>query len=274
MPWYKKCSIRYLNYIYLPMLFERKQLGSTDRSKKTVKGKLPKAGFEFILKQLRKWIVSLPNPEKQTVWSHYDTMRNYDNQEVKSKHAFLEKIVSEVKPEMLWDIGCNTGEFSLTALESGASYVVGMEMDHGALAKSFKRSQDTGSNFLPIYQNLLNPSPNLGWCERERSGLLERSQADMVISLAVLHHIVIGGNVPLEDAITYLTAMAPSGIIEWVPKNDGMVQTMLANREDIFKDYDEASFSRILQENAKIVTTEQISASGRKLFYYTQLEAA
>jgi SAM-dependent methyltransferase len=268
VPWYRKLSIRYVNYIYMPMLFERKQRGAAGGRKKTVQGKLPKVGFEFILKQLRKWVVSLQAPEQETTWSHYDAIRNYNEQEIEQKHRFLEAVIREEKPKTLWDIGCNTGEFSLVSLEAGADYVVGIEMDHGALAQAFEQSQTVGDKFLPLYQNLLNPSANMGWAQKERMGIQERGDADMIVALAVLHHLVIGGNVPLKSAVEYLTERAASGVIEWVPKEDGMVQALLANREDIFPHYDEEMFRQLLEERVTIISEEQISASGRKLFYY------
>ena len=73
---------------------------------------------------------------------------------------------------------------------------------------------------------------------------------------------------PLGDVVGWLTGMAPRGVIEFVPKTDPMVVELLRLREDIFPDYNEEHFVRCLQQRARIVTSETVSASGRKLFAF------
>lgn len=268
VPTLKKFSFRYLNYISLPCYFEKKHIANAQNEGKAVKGKLPKEGFIFILKQLRKWISTLKSPHEKTVWGDYAEVRNYNSEEVAKKHEYISNTISKVKPKMVWDIGCNTGEFSFTALEAGAEYVVGLEMDHGALAQAFAASEHKQASFLPIYADLLNPSSEMGWNENERSGIKERSNADFVLSLAVIHHLVIGGNIPLENVVQYLTSLGKSGIIEWVPKSDSMVKRMLLNREDIFADYDIDHFEKYLSKYTNITDKYVVSGSERTLFYY------
>jgi hypothetical protein len=54
-----------------------------------------------------------------------------------------------------------------------------------------------------------------------------------------------------------------------VPKTDPTVHRMLALREDIFPDYDEAAFTRSLAAAAaRIVRSETVSGHGRRLFWY------
>ena len=57
-------------------------------------------------------------------------------------------------------------------------------------------------------------------------------------------------------------------MIEFVPKSDPTVQRMLALREDIFTDYDEAAFRTCLANNARIVRDRVVSQHGRRLFWY------
>ena len=96
---------------------------------------------------------------------------------------------------------------------------------------------------LPLWLDAANPSPSQGWGQAERQGLAERARADALIALAFIHHIAIGRNVPLDMALDWLLAMAPVGVIEFPPKSDPMVQRLLSQRDDIFPDYDEATFS-------------------------------
>ena len=152
---------------------------------------------------------------------------------------------------MIWDIGCNTGDYAKAALESGAGYAVGFDFDQGALDAAFARAESEGLNFLPLFLDLANPTPSQGWAERERRGLTDRASADAILALALVHHLAIGRNVPLEEVVAWLVGLAPNGIVEFVPKSDPMVQRLLRLREDIFDDYSEETFSQHLQARAK-----------------------
>jgi len=102
----------------------------------------------------------------------------------------------------------------------------------------------------------------------ERAGLAERKNANGLLALAFLHHLVIGRNIPLPEAVAWLVGFAPIGVIEFVPKSDPMVRGMLAQRADIFADYDIDSFRSVLGACARIVRETEISPGGRTLFLY------
>jgi hypothetical protein len=63
-------------------------------------------------------------------------------------------------------------------------------------------------------------------------------------------------------------SIAPQGVVEFVPKDDPTIRTMLALREDIFPDYGEDNFRKLLAARATIVREEQISSSGRRMFVF------
>jgi hypothetical protein len=80
--------------------------------------------------------------------------------------------------------------------------------------------------------------------------------------------VAISRNVPLERVVGWLTSLAPRGVIEFIPKSDAMVVELLQLREDIFEHYTEEHFVSCLQQRARILASEVVSASGRKLFAY------
>src|SRR3546814_4574784 len=100
---------------------------------------------------------------------------------------------------MLWDLGCNSGDFAKAALTGGAERVIGFDVDQGALEIAFERARTEGLALLPLVVDLTNPSPNQGWAERERRGIMGRATADAIIALAVVHTLALGRNVPLEQ---------------------------------------------------------------------------
>ena len=243
--------------------------GSDDAIRKAKTRKLPRIGFEQILHGLRKWITRLePGHDGKTVWQDYATDNSYADDEAVNKRRFIAEFSSAVKPALILDIGCNTGDYSIAALENGAELAVGFDFDHGALEYGYRRAVSDGLNFQPLHLDAANPSPNQGWMQAERMGFRERANADAVMGLALIHHLAIAKNLPLAGVIEWLVDMAPHGVLEFVPKNDAMVQRLLQMREDLFSDYDQANFEEQLNSRARIVKSEVVSASGRVLYWF------
>jgi len=121
---------------------------------------------------------------------------------------------------------------------------------------------------LPLHLDAANPSPNQGWSQAERQGLSERAQGDAVLALALIHHLAIARNIPLQQVIDWIVAMAPQGVIEFVPKADRMVKRLLQMREDLFDDYEPTAFEAMLSSRARIAKSMQISSSGRTLYWF------
>jgi len=233
------------------------------------KRQLPCQSYRNMLVQLRDWIAGLePLKRQKSTWHDYSAANTYNSEEAQAKHRFVADFVAATRPALLWDLGCNTGEYSETALQSGARQVIGFDYDQGALDQAFLRARHKELAFLPLFLDAANPSPDQGWQQSERMGLRSRATADGLIALAFEHHLAIGRNVPLGQVVGWLTGLAPAGVIEFVQKTDTTIQQMLAMRQDIFADYSEESFTAELQGRARIVRSETISAEGRRLFWY------
>ena len=165
-------------------------------------------------------------------------------------------------------MGCNTGEYSKLAIQSGCKSVVGLDYDLNAVDEGYLISKKEKLNFLPLYFDVSNPSSNIGWRQKERKGFKERLNFDFVLALAFEHHLAIAKNIPLEDVITWLISLAPRGIIEFVPKNDITVQSMIKLKGDIFPNYNLENFKNFLLRNAKVTSEKIVSKSGRTLFSF------
>ena len=116
-----------------------------------------------------------------------------------------------------------------------------------------------------------NPSSNIGWNQQERVGFLERCKFDALIALAFEHHLAIAKNIPLENLIDWLLDIAPKGLIEFVPKEDETIKIMLSFRKDIFDEYTEDNFKKILLKKAKIIKINNIENSLRKIYEYEKI---
>ena len=119
---------------------------------------------------------------------------------------------------------------------------------------------------LPLLLDLTNPSPGIGWNNRERSSLIERGEVDMVLSLALIHHLAISNNLPFSLISEFLASICQYLIIEFVPKSDSQVKILLATRDDIFPEYNRNDFESIFSERFEIVTREEVRGSERTLY--------
>lgn len=263
-----KLSWNLLSHVVLPARLAARTAAS-GRPAAGPRRPLPRSAYAGLLTQLREWISDLtPRRHGKTAWSDYDTTHSYSDEERTRKRSVVAAFVERVQPRILWDVGCNTGEYAELALEAGAGAVVGFEPDHGACERAFARSLAGTRPFLPLIIDAANPSPDQGWRQQERRGLSARGPADAVLALALVHHLAIGRNVPLNEIAEWLTAQAPAGAIEFVQKDDPTVRLMLTSRADIFDTYSEATFAGALRRCARIVATERISSTGRCLFIY------
>ena len=268
LPWTSRLSWNVLTNVFLQARLQRMS-ASGDAIEKAKARKLPRIGFEQILHGLRKWIAGLePKSSGKTVWQDYASDNSYADEETANKRNFVADFASQTKPQLMLDIGCNTGDYSAVALASGATLAIGFDFDHGALDYGFRRAKRESLNFLPLHLDAANPSPNQGWSQVERQGFQERAKGDAVMGLALIHHLAVAKNLPLEQVIGWLVDMAPQGVIEFVPKNDPMVRRLLQMREDLFDDYDQKSFEAYLSGRARIVKSASVSSSGRTLYWF------
>ena len=202
------------------------------------------------------------------MWGDYAGNNSYGDAEAEAKRAFVQDMASAVKPAMLFDLGCNTGDYSLAALQAGAELCHRLRLRLRSARTGARSGGARQRRFLPLWLDAANPSPSQGWGQAERKGLQERSSADALVALAFIHHIAIGRNVPLDMVVDWIIAMAPHGMIEFPPKSDPMVQCLLSQRDDIFPDYTEENFRAAIEKRARIVSEKHLTPGGRLLIRY------
>lgn len=231
--------------------------------------KLPKNRYAAILEQLRSFIAGLESAKRPaSYWKTYATINSYSEPMRDKKLSFVADWARREKPNAIWDIGGNTGDFSLAAIEAGAGSSVILDGDLDSLDAAYRLRVKKGEPLQPIFMNIVDPTPNMGWRQSERKGLQERANADGIIALAVIHHMAISGNLPLAEAVHWLLDLAPTGIIEFVPKQDPMVTQLLAIREDIFSDYEEDVFLDVIKAEHEITDQHKFAENGRLLVSY------
>ena len=250
----------------------RLQRGVTaDRTQAAQRVRLSKSSLKNILGSMRSLVAGLAPPASQlSPWREYEHTANYTADESAAKSRFVAEVIRASGARTVWDLGCNAGAYSEIALENGATSVIGFEPDPGAVNAAYQRATEKGLNFLPLSVDVTNPPPSLGWRQRERRGLAERCNADAVLCLALLHHLVLGRNLPLADVLDWLLGLAPQGIVEFVPKEDPMAAQLLTWKPHTAPEYDRATVARLLRERVRVVREERVTSSGRVLFAYAR----
>ena len=243
-------------------------------TKRDVRKDLSKAGFDKrIIKanaeRLRALIAGLQWKPQQSTWSDYLKCGHYEASDAAQKRDFVREVAGTRDWNLAWDIGCNVGVFSRIVAER-AKYVVAMDADHLAIDKLYAAlKSERVSKILPLIVNVTDPSPNLGWRNMERKRITERGQPDLTLALALIHHVVIGGNIPMAEFVQWLRDLGGDLVIEFVTRKDPMVVTLLRNKEDHYADYDEAVFERELAARFRIAKRQPLG-SGTRIMYHAQ----
>lgn len=271
IPFWKKINPRFFLHLLLPEWLKNSIDEEKSKEKKQIKPLrgLPKSAYLGLLNQLHRWIQSLDAPKsKRSTWDDYTLSSSYSGNEVAEKINFVKKFVQSKRPNLLLDIGCNTGEYSEIALKNGATSVIGIDSDPHACDGAFERARVNNLNISVLQVDISNPSPSQGWRHEELQSFAKRVVSDGMIALAVLHHLVIGKNIPLVDAINNLMDFSSEGVIEFVGKDDKQVKKMLQFREDIFLDYNKENFISIVGRRAEIVEWVDIQKTNRSMVWY------
>ena len=241
-------------------------------TQKNVRADLKKAGFnkELILANVRKLgklIRKLSWQGEGSEWGGYEAFHNYSESDHELKEAFVGDSVANSKAETVWDIGCNTGQFSKIAARH-AGNVLAMDLDHFAVERLYRETRETGvKNILPLVQNIADPSPNWGWRNKERTDLQTRARPDLVLCLALIHHVVITANVPMEEFINWLAELSDQLVIEYVSRSDDKVKALLRNKEDRYSDYNKEKLEHNLARHFSIVNQQGLESGNRHLYW-------
>jgi ribosomal protein L11 methylase PrmA len=200
----------------------------------------------------------------KTTWSNYYDDTRLSKEYVDEKEKIVLEMCGQTGAKTVLDLGANTGHFSKKLASLGMT-VVATDTDSRCINKLYlDTTKNSALNILPLVVDVANPSPAIGFNNRERAAFHDRIQTELVLALALIHHLVIGRNIPLPALAAYFHRVSPQLIIEFPPKKDEKVKQMLSSRPDIFMDYDQEHFETAfstyftIADQIKIPGTERI----------------
>lgn len=228
---------------------------------------MSQTSFLGLIENLESTVRGLKWKPAGTEWGSYYEATNYSDRAFEAKAATIKSLINAIQPRQVWDLGANTGVFSRLASEQHIE-TISFDIDPVAVEKNYlqvKQNQET--HLLPLVLDLTNPSPSLGWKNEERSAWIERGPVDLILALALIHHLAISNNVPLYDMAALFAQLATNLIIEFVPKEDSQVRRLLATRKDIFPTYTREGFETAFQQWFVIRDTRLVEDSQRVIYW-------
>jgi hypothetical protein len=254
--------------VFLHARLEARYADRPDQVKQEVKRVFKKELFVANVRKMRKLVERLEWDPPQGVWTAYGERNSYTDDDARRKDDFVREVAGSREWGLVWDIGANNGRYSRIAAE-GARSVLAVDADEGPvelLYRDLKAEQN--EKILTLAMNLADPSPGLGWRGLERRALPERGKPDLVLALALVHHVAISANVPIREFIDWLASLGSALVIEFPTREDPMVKKLLApKREGLHPDYEISFFERCLAEAFEVERSERLESGTRVLYY-------
>jgi len=267
LPWGTRLSPRLATHLHLHARAQRTWGDAAGAGKTVPKPSFSRNAMIGLVGSLEKAVRGLRWEPAGTEWADYYARTSYDAEGLRQKAERVGAMIDEVDPESAWDLGANDGRFSRLAVERGAR-TVAWDLDPAAVERCWRACREEQIDLLPLVLDLTNPSPGLGWAHAERASLADRGPVDLVMALALVHHLAIGNNVPLDRIAAWLVRLGRALIVEFVPKSDPQVRRMLATREDVFPDYTPQRFEAAFSRHAALVRVEAVPGTERTLYLF------
>ena len=248
---------RYSNKIY-----------STENEIKKIKGftvEKIQSLQQMIFKTITLWV----KPYQYTNhWNGYYKNDIESAEYLEDKETTIRKWLEITKPISVIDLGANTGKFSFIAAEY-AERVVALEADDNCVDTIEKQILANNiNNIVAIVGNLNEPSPNLGLLNSETKNIYERANSEMVLALALIHHLFFTNKISINQIGEILNKFSSKYlIVEFIEITDKRVQELIVNNHTNQEDYTETNFIESLAKYFKILEIKKLQNSNRSLLF-------
>ena len=241
---------------------------STDVKKEVAKAGMSPQVLDATLRKLTGIVSGLSLGDKKSTWSEYSERGHYIESSLDEKERFVRDAVAASPRHQVWDIGCNDGRFSRIA-SAHSRYVVAMDADPLVVDRLYgSLKAEKNESILPLYVDMSDSGGGIGWRGRERPGVFDRGAPEVVLYLAVIHHVAITFNIPVAAQLDMLRDLTPELVIEMPHADDPMVRTLLRNKRDgIHADFTLDEFERLLGERFEIKSKLLLSSGTRTIFH-------
>jgi SAM-dependent methyltransferase len=222
------------------------------------------------------------NAPGRSEWTEYEeevAAREFASGYFEAKGKFVSEALDLARPASCFDVGCNTGHFSLLAARAGAS-VTAIDSDAASVGELYRRARKENQNILPLVVDFARPTPALGWNYSESSAFLdraERARFEMVMMLALVHHLCLIERLPLVEVARLAARLSAHRlIVEFVPREDPLSQGMpgVWMGHSDWSHYDRQTFEEAFGRYFSSVRTTELANSGRWIYLMERRQEA
>lgn len=259
---------RFNLHIYLHIHLHSK-VSSGSKSNNNNVQKFSKQKLLNLASSMEGLINKLKLPAQKSTWSEYYAEASQRKDYLENKKQIISQWLDEIPGiKNAADLGANEGEFSKLLSSKGIN-TIAADFDPYCINKLYAEVKNKGNkNILPLIVDLSNPTPSIGVNNGERTSFLNRLNTDLVLALALIHHLAIGKNIPFEKIAEMFSKITKYLIIEFVPKEDEKVKLMLANKKDIYIFFNEEDFTKAFSSFFTVKKMKKIDNSERILFLF------
>ena len=267
LPWRSRLKIATLMHVHFHA-WNQARFGK--RAGRAAEMRVSRLGLEALIDSLESAIRRLGSKARESVWVNYYDDNAYSPAAMAEKSEIVDEYIRRLAPRRLWDLGANDGRFSRLAVGHGA-FTVAFDADAETVESNYRECVDKKvDRLLPLVVDLTNPTPALGWASRERQSLIERGPVDTVMALALIHHLTVSNNVPLDSIAEFFGTLADSAIVEYVPPDDCQVRRLFEGRGGGSATYSVDEFEAAFRKRYRLVDRRQVGDSGRTIYLFAR----
>jgi predicted nicotinamide N-methyase len=198
-------------------------------------------------------------------WEDYYEIDIETSEYIADKENTINEILGELKPKRVLDLGANTGKFSEIACKI-AENVIALEFDKNCVDKIEKRIKETQNEKLhTILGDLSQTSPDFGLLGKEHLSIFHRAKSDIVMALALTHHLALTKMIPFELIIELLYEFSSRYVlVEFIEKTDRKVIQLLQNNPRYYPSKEE--FELIIKQKFTLLQQKLLDKSVRTLY--------
>ncbi|MBI4450210.1 class I SAM-dependent methyltransferase [Candidatus Uhrbacteria bacterium] len=254
-----------------------RRMGWEERVRTTMQSSLARVNVRdrrlHFFTALRREVAAIALHPSRSPWSSYyspDT-GSYRDDEFHRKEQIVREVLEACRPTTVLDAGCNTGAFAALAARSGCR-VIAWDTDAASVERCYLEGKPHRRDVLPAVMDVLNPSPQFGWCGKQFPSAIERCRSEMVFAFALIHHLAVSQRQGFGRILDTLDALSSHWVLlEFVDADDPKVVSLRSRTTRDTSWYTFDGLSRVFAERGKRVTHfAPHSPTRRFVLYETQ----
>jgi hypothetical protein len=173
------------------------------------------------LEALAEHVASLTFRHPAGEWTSYPQPAG--SAELRGKDLLVASLLESLPRGTVLDLGTNRGLHAFMAAPSSTA-VLAADIDEACLDQVYDRARDTATRVQPVYLDLVWPIGSSGAFDTLPSAR-ERLRCDLVLALALTHHICVRQRFDPEVFVAGVAAYTrDAAVIEFVPEDDWHVR--------------------------------------------------